>query len=231
MARTPLLLGTVLLAVSLAATDAHATIQRAVAFDDKVDQAVAIVLGKVVRTQSQWDPSHRWILTYSTFAVEQTMKGTAPPEVTVVTPGGTVGDVVQSTIGIRPFHEGDENVIFVKNTSAGPTVLYFDQGAYDVTDDHGEKMVAPVATDAVKVDTQRGAVVEPEHTRTLSEFARDVHDSMERTRANKMALVRDQQRQKQQQASLTETLSKYKLLIALALIGTLLATSHFFRHR
>jgi len=231
MARTPLLLGTVLLAVSLAATDAHATIQRAVAFDDKVDQAVAIVLGKVVRTHSQWDPSHRWILTYSTFAVEQTMKGTAPPEVTVVTPGGTVGDVVQSTIGIRPFHEGDENVIFVKNTTAGPTVLYFDQGAYDVTDDHGEKMVAPVATDAVKVDTQRGAVVEPEHTRTLRDFARDVHDSMERTRANKMALVRDQQRQKQQQASLTETLSKYKLLVALALIGTLLATSHFFRHR
>jgi hypothetical protein len=215
--------------VSLAATDAHATLQRAVAFDDKVDQAVAIVLGKVVRTHSQWDPSHRWILTYSTFTVEQTMKGTAPAEVTVVTPGGTVGNVVQSTIGIRPFREGDENVIFIKNTTAGPTVLYFDQGAYDVTDDHGQKMVAPVATDAVHLDTQRGAIVEPEHVRTLSEFARDVHDSIERTRANKMELVRN--RQKQQQASLMETLLKYKLLVALALIGTLLATSHFFRHR
>ena len=229
MARTPLLLGAITLAVSLAATDAHATLQRAVAFDDKVDQAVAIVLGKVVRTHSQWDPSHRWILTYSTFTVEQTMKGTAPAEVTVVTPGGTVGNVVQSTIGIRPFREGDENVIFIKNTTAGPTVLYFDQGAYDVTDDHGQKMVAPVATDAVHLDTQRGAIVEPEHVRTLSEFARDVHDSIERTRANKMELVRN--RQKQQQASLMETLLKYKLLVALALIGTLLATSHFFRHR
>ena len=215
--------------MSLAATDAHATLQRAVAFDDKVDQAAAIVLGKVVRTHSQWDPSHRWILTYSTFTVEQTMKGTAPAEVTVVTPGGTVGNVVQSTIGIRPFREGDENVIFIKNTTAGPTVLYFDQGAYDVTDDHGQKMVAPVATDAVHLDTQRGAIVEPEHVRTLSEFARDVHDSIERTRANKMELVRN--RQKQQQASLMETLLKYKLLVALALIGTLLATSHFFRHR
>ena len=231
MARTPLLLGALTLAVSLAATDAHATLQRAVKFDDKVDQAAAIVLGKVVRTHAQWDPSHRWILTYSTFTVEQTMKGTAPAEVTVVTPGGAVGNVVQSTIGIRPFHEGDENVIFIKNTAAGPTVLYFDQGAYDVTDDHGEKMVAPVATDAVQVDTQRGAIVEPEHTRTLRDFARDVNTSMERTRATKMALVRDQERQKQQQASLTETLVKYKLLVALALIGTLLATSHFFRHR
>jgi len=139
--------------------------------------------------------------------------------------------VVQSTIGIRAFHEGDENVVFIKNTAVGPTVLYFDQGAYDVTEDHDEKIVAPVATGAIHVDTQRGAIVEPEQPRALRDFARDVHDSIERTRANKMALVRDHQRQKQQESSLVETLSKYKLLVALALIGTLLATSHFFRHR
>lgn len=229
MARTPLLLGAVTLAVSLVANNAHATLQRAVDFDEKVDKAAAIVLGKVVRTHSQWDPSHRWILTYSTFAVEQTMKGTAPAEVTVVTPGGTVGDVVQSTIGIRPFREGDENVVFIKNTSAGPTVLFFDQGAYDVADDHGEKMVIPVTTGAIHVDTQRGAVVESEHPRKLREFQGAVRDSIARTR-NQMEIVR-QRHKPQQEASLTDTLAKYKLLVALALIGTLLATSHFFRHR
>jgi hypothetical protein len=228
MTRTPLLLGAVTLAVSLAATTAHATLQRAIDFDQKVDQAAAIVLGKVVRTHSQWDPSHRWILTYSTFAVEQTLKGTAPAEVTIVTPGGTVGEVGQSTIGIRPFHEGDENVIFVKNTSVGPTVLYFDQGAYDVADDHGEKMVIPVSSGAIHVDTQRGMVVESEHPRKLRDFEGAVRDSMARTR-NQMEIVRA--RQKQQQASFTDTLVKYKLLVALALIGTLIATSHFFRHR
>ena len=230
MARFPHLLGTVALAATLLATDAHATLQRAVNFDEKVDKAVAIVLGKVVHTRSQWDTSHRWILTYSTFAVEQTLKGSAPAEVTVVTPGGTVGDVVQSTIGIRPFHEGDENVVFIKNTDVGPTVLFFDQGAYDVTSDHGEKMVVPVSSGAVQLDTQRGTVVESEHTRTLSDFSRQVRDSIERTRANRMSLVKARQRQ-QQQASLTDTLAKYKLLVALALIGTLLATVHFFRHR
>jgi hypothetical protein len=230
MARFPQLLGTVALAAALFATDAHATLQRAVDFDEKVDKAVAIVLGKVVHTRSQWDPSHRWILTYSTFAVEQTLKGSAPAEVTVVTPGGAVGDVVQSTIGIRPFHEGDENVVFIKNTDVGPTVLFFDQGAYDVTSDHGEKMVIPVSSDAVHLDTQRGTVVESEHARTLSDFSSQVRQSIERTRANKMALVKARQRQ-QQQSSLTDTLVKYKLLVALALIGALLATTHFFRNR
>jgi hypothetical protein len=229
MARAPYLLGTLALAASFVALDAHATLQRAVGFDEKVDQAAAIVLGKVVRTRSQWDPSHRWILTYSTFTVEQTLKGTAPAEVTLVTPGGTVGDMNQSTVGIRPFREGDENVVFIKNTSAGPTVLYFDQGAYDVsTDDHGDKVVAPVATGAVQIDTQRGAAVESEHPRVLRDFAREVHDSIDRTRSNKMTVMRERQ-QRQQQASFLDTVSKYKLLVALALIGALLATSHFFR--
>lgn len=229
MTRAPLLLGATALAAFLIATDAHATLQRAIEFDQKVDQAAAIVLAKVARTHSQWDPSHRWILTYSTFTVEQTLKGPAPAEVTLVTPGGAVGNVVQSTIGIRPFHEGDENVVFIKNTTAGPTVLYFDQGAYDVkADEHGEKMIVPVSTGAVHVDTQRGTAVESEGPRTMRDFTRDVHDSIERTRARQMQLV-NKRNHPQQQASFTETVSKYKLLFALALIGALLATSHFFR--
>jgi hypothetical protein len=197
MTRFPLILGATTLAAFLIASDAHATLQRAIEFDQKVDQAAAIVLGKVAQTHSQWDPSHRWILTYSTFTVEQTLKGPAPAEVTLVTPGGAV--------------------------------LYFDQGAYDVqADDHGEKMIVPVSSGAVHVDTQRGTAVESERPRTMRDFTRDVHDSIERGRARQMRLV-NKQRHPQQQASFTETVSKYKLLFALALIGSLLATVHFFR--
>jgi hypothetical protein len=229
MARFPLLLGATALAALLITTDAHATLQRAIEFDQKVDEAAAIVLAKVARTHSQWDPSHRWILTYSTFTVEQTLKGSAPAEVTLVTPGGAVGNVIQSTIGIRPFREGDENVVFIKNTSSGPTVLYFDQGAYDVkADDRGEKMIVPVSTGAVHIDPQRGTAVESERPRTMRDFTRDVHDSMERVRASKMQLVNKRNRP-QQQASFTETVSKYKLLFALALVGALLATVHVIR--
>ena len=230
MTRFRPLLATLALATALLALDAHATLQRAIDFDEKVDKAAAIVLGKVVRTHSEWDPSHRWILTYSTFTVEQTLKGTAPAEVTLVTPGGSVGGIHQSTIGIRPFREGDENVVFIKNTAAGPTVLYFDQGAYDIaTDDRGEKQVVPLTTGAVHVDTQRGVAVESEHPRALRDFAREVRESMERTRGNKMELVRAKQRQQQAEASFGGTVAKYKLLVILAIVGTLLATSHFFR--
>ena len=65
--------------------------------------------------------------------------------------------------------------------------------------------------------------IEAEHPRTLSDFAREVRQSIERTRGNKMEMVRQRQ-QRQQQASLTNTIVKYKLLVAVALLGALLAT-------
>jgi hypothetical protein len=224
MTRFPtLLLGTLAIALPFAA---NASVMRAIDFDTKVDHAAAIVLGKCVKTRSEWDPSHRTILTWSTFQVEETLKGTPAAEVTVVTPGGVVGDVHQDTVGIRPFREGSENVVFVRNTSIGPTVLYFDQGAYDVaTDDRGDKIVAPVETNVIRVDTQRGVAVESERARTLREFKSDIHDSVERTRGMKMEMVRG----REQQTSFLSAVAKYKLLVALALMGALLATWQFVR--
>jgi len=61
--------------VLLAVPAAHAAIAVAASFDDKVDNAAAIILGKCIRTESKYDPSGRWIVTYSTFAVEKSFKG------------------------------------------------------------------------------------------------------------------------------------------------------------
>src|SRR2546427_12408309 len=112
-------------AVLLSAPAVHASMAVAATFDDKVAHATSIILGKCVRTESKFDPSGRWIVTYSTFSVEKSFKGNAAGEVTLVTPGGGVGNIHQSTVGVPAFREGDEQVVFVKNTRLGPTVLYF----------------------------------------------------------------------------------------------------------
>ena len=223
MARKPALLA-LALATALA-SHAHATLMRAMPFDDKVEHAASIILGKCVSTHSQWDAEHRWILTYSTFQVEQSMKGAAPAQVTIVTPGGSVEGVHQETVGVPRFQQGDENVLFTKATDLGPTVLYFDQGTYDIYADGSDKMVAPRLTGAVLVDSQRGAAVEQEHPRPLREFQRDVRDSMARTRAEKMEMVRAHK----QQASISGTFDRYKVLILLALLGALVATIQLLR--
>jgi hypothetical protein len=205
---------------------AEATLARVMKFDDKVENAASIIVGKCVATRSQWDAEHRWILTYSTFQVEDAIKGRATTEITIVTPGGEVGGLHQDTIGVPAFRQGDENVVFTKNTNLGPTVLYFDQGTYDVgLGDRDSRIVTPRPTGAVLVDTQRGTAYEPEHARTLGEFKREVHDSMERTRAQKMELIRG----RKQQPSIASLFLHYKLLIALAVIGATIATIQLIR--
>jgi len=205
---------------------ADATVSQAVPFEEKVDNAAGIVLGKVVDTKSQMDASGRWILTYSTIRVEKAMKGQAASEVTIVTPGGRVGTLNQSTIGVPSFHEGDERVVFLKNTRLGPTVLYFDQGAYDVaTDSRGERIVEPVQSDAVHMDTQRGVAVANEEARTLPEFEKAVQAAIKsRPQRVEMSAVAERARQQQQKnGTIADFFARNKVVIAIAAIGAALA--------
>ncbi len=217
----------VLLLVSPAALAAVGT---AASFDDKVDNAAAIILGRVIRTQSRFDATGRWIVTYSTFAVEKAFKGNAAGELTLVTPGGSVGGVHQATVGVPAFQQGDEHVVFVKNTKSGPTVLYFDQGTYDVTtDEKGERIVAPVPSNVVTVDTQRGMAVAPaDEPRTLRQFEQAVGASV-RTAMERKQKMAAAPAVRPRPATLIDTLAQNKLLFALAMLGIALAAWQFWK--
>jgi hypothetical protein len=218
--------------VFLAVPAAHAAIAVAASFDEKVDNAAAIILGRCVRNESKFDPSGRWILTYSTFAVEKSLKGAAAGELTLVTPGGTVGSLHQSTIGVPAFREGDEHVVFVKNTHLGPTVLYFDQGTYDVRkNEHGERIVAPAPSDLVTVDTQRGmAVTAPaDEPRTIEQFEHAVRESMRTAGERKQKMSATQPMKQARPMSIVDSLGANKLLVALAMLGAVLAAWQFRR--
>jgi hypothetical protein len=208
--------------LALTPVTAQATISRAVKFDEKVEQAASIVVGRVVSQQSSWDASRQRILTYSKIAVEKTLKGSPAQEITIVTPGGTVGDIAQDNVGVPRFQTGDENVVFVRQTGVGPTVLFFDQGAYRVEKDSGgERIVKPLVSSAVLVDVQRGMAAAPESSRSLRDFERTVRDSVGRHELNRMRMIEQKQRDG---GSLWHQVKRNKLIVVLALLGGLLAT-------
>ncbi|HJQ35958.1 MAG TPA: hypothetical protein VKB93_02355 [Thermoanaerobaculia bacterium] len=212
----------ILTAALLCSASAHATISEAIGFEKKVDDAAAIILGECVNTASRWDAAGKWIVTYSTFRIEKSMKGEPAQEITVVTPGGVVNGIHQETIGVPKFAAGDDRVLFVKNTRVGPTVLYFDQGAYQVEKIRGERIVRPAVSAAVLVDTQRGLAVAPEEPSTLREFEERISKRIrERREIERMQVI---ERDKRAQASLGNVLKRNKTLVALALIGAILAT-------
>jgi hypothetical protein len=196
--------------MALAPMTAQATISRVVKFDEKVDQAASIVVGRVVSQESSWDANRQRIFTRSKIAVEKTLKGSPAREITIVTPGGTVGDIAQDYVGVPRFQTGDENVVFVRETGAGPTVLFFDQGAYRVEKNgSGERIVMP------------RAAATPETPRSLREFESNVRESVGRQAANRMRMIEQKQRE---EASLWSQVKRNKTLVILALLGAILAT-------
>jgi hypothetical protein len=214
-----------------AAPRAHATLAAAATFDEKVENASSIILGKCVKTESKLDPTGRWILTYSTFQIESSLKGGAASQITIVTPGGQVGSIRQETIGIPQFREGDENLVFVKSSKLGPTVLYFDQGAYEISkDDHGDKVITPITSSLVKIDTQRGVAVPDEGPQRLAEFKERVTSSLRDREQRRMKYEMAQsKKQEQRQASIGSVLLRYKWFVGIALIGAALATWQLLR--
>jgi hypothetical protein len=220
-----------LLLVVLAVPAAHAAIAQAATFDEKVDHSASIILGKCVKTEARYDPTGRWIVTYATFAVEQSMKGSAGAEVTIVTPGGSVNGIHQETIGVPVFQAGDEHVVFLRNTRLGPSPLYFDQGTYNVAaDEHGQKMIVPMPSNVIHIDTQRAMAVAPaDEPRTLDAFKAAVNESMRGTQRrlemNAMAKVP----KTKLQTSIWSTLAANKLLVGLALIGIAVAAWQLWR--
>lgn len=219
-----------LLAALVVTPRAEATLMQAATFDEKVSNAAAIVLGRVVKKESKWDAGHRWILTYTTFRIEKSFKGVpSQQEITVVTPGGDVGDIHQDSIGVPEFAPGSDNVVFIRNSEAGPTVLYFDQGAYDVAKSGNDRVVRPVATDAVQVDTQRGVAVASEEPRTVQEFEQAIRGAEKRVIFNRMELIKRQQQDAETAKSFSATLLRYKWLVGLALLGAAVATWQLLR--
>ena len=128
--------------LALTPDPAEATIARAVKFDEKVEQRRGHRRRHIVSQQSAGTRTGERILTYSKFRVEKTLKGSPAQEITIVTPGGTVGDIAQDYVGVPRFHTGDEHVVFVRNTRPDRRCCIFDQGAYRVEkDSRGERIV------------------------------------------------------------------------------------------
>lgn len=208
---------------------AHATISRSIGFDEKVESAASIVVGKLISQQSRWDNAKQNIYTYSTFRIEKTLKGDPSPELTLVTPGGTVGTIAQEFIGVPQFQEGEEHVLFVRNAQAGPTVAFLEQGDYRVeTTERGDRLVTPAVSSSVLVDTGRGTAVAPEAPRQFREFEGTVRETVRRHQLNRMQLL---EREKKQQSSFRNLLQRNKALVVLALIGAILATWQLSKRR
>lgn len=134
-------------AASLAAAwlPAHATSVLPLYLDEVVDQATTAFQGTVTDSHSARDPVSHAVVTYTTFAVSDVLKGSVPATYTIKQIGGELpGEKLQFRVmGVPKFTVGQEYIVFMAGVSAQgfSSPIGLAQGRYTVRHDAKGKHV------------------------------------------------------------------------------------------
>ena len=95
-----------------------------------VTRADHVAVVDVASVKADWDASHEQILTTIDLVVVESWKGSDAPasHMTVVQPGGTVGDLTQTVHGMTHFVPGERAVVFLAGRPDRATVVGMAQG-------------------------------------------------------------------------------------------------------
>ena len=81
--------------------------------------ADAVVYGQVVRRSSAWGPGGGQIFTTVVLRPIETWKGASAGEVSVLVPGGELGELSQTVQGVAAFNDAEEVVVFLHRRAPG----------------------------------------------------------------------------------------------------------------
>jgi hypothetical protein len=105
--------GATLAAALVLAAPALASLAVPVSVEDLARSSDAVVRGRVVKLTARRSNDGSRIFTYAEVEPTAVWRGSAPARVTVVVPGGVVGDIGERVDGAPTFSEGEEVVLFV----------------------------------------------------------------------------------------------------------------------
>ena len=114
MKRLPRLQFLLIAGIAGMASAPQASMLRAMSLAELVTAADQIVVAKVVSVNAAWDPAHRKILSSIEVEIEESWKGAANGFVTIVQPGGTVGEIEMTVHGMPKFTVGERSLLFLQ---------------------------------------------------------------------------------------------------------------------
>jgi len=115
----------------------HASLVLALDTNELTKRADHIAVADVLSVQSAWDQSHKKIFTTIELSVVESWKGGTQPasHITVVQPGGTVGDIAMTVFGMSHFTPGERTLVFLRGTTGAAGVVGMAQGKRPMTRD------------------------------------------------------------------------------------------------
>ncbi len=104
--------------------------------EDLTGEADVIVIGDVKEVASRWNLWRTTIYTYSTLSVEKYIKGTGHETLTIITEGGTVGDLSMWVEDVPVFTKNETVLVFLKQAGNEFSVVGWIQGKYIVENEY-----------------------------------------------------------------------------------------------
>ena len=164
------------------ASPARASLVLALDLPTLVTRADHVAVVEVASVKANWDANHEQILSTIDLVVVESWKGDDAPasHITVVQPGGTVGDLTQTVHGMTRFVPGERAVVFLAGRPERASVVGMAQGKRLVRREAGSgRMVvhAPDRAGATFIRTTPASSTAPVfdlHARPLDDLRADV---------------------------------------------------------
>lgn len=120
----------VVAAACLLAAPADASLVVALDTSELSKRADHIAVADVLSVESAWDEGHHKIHTTIELSVVESWKGGALPasHLTIVQPGGTVGDIAMVVFGLSQFAPGERTLVFLRGKTSATGVVGMAQG-------------------------------------------------------------------------------------------------------
>jgi hypothetical protein len=174
--------------LELVSSRVRASIMLALELPDLVQQADHIAVVDVKSVRSEWDAKHERIYSTIELGVVDLWKSSppsavgpgaatptgAPTTLTIVQPGGTVGDISMVVMGMSRFVPGTRSLVFLRGQAAHAQVVGMSQGLHPLTFESATKRwtVAPPALADVKLVPRATAPVRLPTTTQISAGSR-----------------------------------------------------------
>lgn len=115
-----------------------------------VEQADAVILGRVVAVEPYWDDEHGIIVSEAVIEVERELLGEVPEVIRVKTWGGRIGNASIEAAGMPRFQEGERQLLFLitRPRERVPQVLGYQQGQFRIVEALDGTAVAKSAVEA-----------------------------------------------------------------------------------
>jgi hypothetical protein len=134
-----------LLFILFAATPVVLALMQKISVEDLTKEADVIVIGDIKEVENRWNFWRTEVHTYSAVSVEKYIKGTGSETLTIITEGGTAGDLVVWVEDTPVFTKNEKVLVFLKKAGHEYSVAGWVQGKYiveneEVLDRSGEKV-------------------------------------------------------------------------------------------